>query len=144
MFASYMALLIAGLFAGAAFYINFAEQPARLELDDDALLTQWKTAYRRGLLMQSTLVVVGFLFGVLAWYRSGRALFLIGAILLLANWPWTILVMLKINRKLGAILPENAGPETRALIEKWNVLHRVRTALGFLSALAFLFGLALH
>jgi hypothetical protein len=137
----YLALTAAAIFTGAAFYVNFAEQPARLTLDDRALLAQWKPAYKRGTTMQATLAIIGFVLGALAFWQTSRLAFLIGALLMLANWPWTLLAILPTNKILMATAPTDAGPATRALLIKWNGLHAVRTALGALAILAFIVAL---
>ena len=141
MLAGHLALIAASVFTGAAFYVNYAEQPARLGLDDGSLLAEWKPAYKRGYIMQASLAVVGFLLGLLAWWTTGKMAFAIGALLIIANWPWTLLGILPTNKTLMATDASEAGADTRALLMKWNRLHAVRTVLGGLAVAAFLVGL---
>src|ERR1700685_4102076 len=75
-----VALIAAAAFTGAAFYVNVAEQPARLSLEDRALLTEWKPSYKRGAAMQAPLALVGFLLAVIAWWQTSEAGFLIGGV----------------------------------------------------------------
>ncbi|HWJ74254.1 MAG TPA: DUF1772 domain-containing protein [Kaistia sp.] len=124
------ALLAAALFAGAAFYISFAEHPARLRLEDSALLTQWKPAYARGYAMQASLALASGMSGTVAWWADGGLLWLVGAALMLANWPYTLLVMKPVNKTLEAISLDRPSAETRALMHRWGRLHAVRTTLG--------------
>lgn len=137
-----LALAVAAIFTGAAFYINFAEQPARLGLDDRALLTEWKPAYKAGFAMQATLAVVGFVLGVLEWLVSGELTWLLGALLLIANWPFTIFVIMPVNNILMATQVGDANAQTRALIERWGRLHAVRTALGAAATGVFIWAAA--
>ena len=133
-----LALTVAAIFTGAAIYVNVAEQPARLFLDDHALLTEWKPSYKRGAAMQASLALVGCLLGSIAWWRTSQAAFLIGAIAMIAPWPWTLIGIKPTNDALLATEPDRARPETRALVVKWGALHGVRTALGALATVAFL------
>jgi Domain of unknown function (DUF1772) len=133
-----LALIAAAVFAGAAIYVNVAEQPARLELGDGALLSEWKSAYQRGLVMQAPLALAGCLLGLLAWWQTQDWLWFLGALVLVANWPYTLFVIMPTNNQLKALNPANAGPTGRRLVQQWGRLHAVRSALGFAATLLFL------
>jgi hypothetical protein len=133
-----LAFLFAALFVGAALYISVAEQPARLKLDDRALLAEWKPAYKRGAAMQAPLALLGFLAGFAAWWMGGDGLILIAAILMVANWPYTFLVMLPINNRLMKMDESAPDPGVRDLVKRWGRLHAVRTGFGLLATLVIL------
>ena len=102
MMSGLLALTAAAAFTGAAFYVGFAEQPARLSLDDRALLTEWKPSYRRGAAMQAPLALLGFVPGLTAWWQASHSGFLVGAIAIIAPWPWTLFGIKPVNDALSA------------------------------------------
>jgi hypothetical protein len=138
MLAGELALTIAAVFTGAAIYVNVAEQPARLQLDNRSLLAEWKPSYRRGYVMQASLAIVGGLFGLLAYLNTLDWRWLFGATVLLSNWPYTIFMIMPINRRLMETPPEAATAETRRMLERWGALHAGRSALGLVATLIFL------
>jgi uncharacterized membrane protein len=138
MLAGQLALMVAAIFSGAAIYVSVAEHPARLHLDDRSLLAEWQPSYKRGFAMQGPLAMAGFLLGLLAWWQTGGVLWLLGALALIANWPYTLICIAPTNNALQALDPAKAGADSRRLIEKWGTLHSGRTALGILSAFLFL------
>jgi hypothetical protein len=138
MLTGHLALTIAAVFTGAAIYVNIAEQPARLQLDNRSLLAEWKLAYRRGYMMQASLAIVGGLFGLVAFLSTLDWRWLLGAVVLLANWPYTIYVVMPTNRRLMDTPPEAATAETRRILERWGALHAGRSALGLVATLIFL------
>lgn len=143
MHAGALALFIASLFTGAALYVSFAEQPARLELDDAALLAEWKASYARASVLQAALALLGFILGVIAWWEGGGWLWLLGGIVLVANWPYTFRWVTPVNRKISEFVPGTTTEvQLHVLVAEWGHLHAVRTALGGLASLIFVWAIA--
>lgn len=138
---SLAALLLATLFAGAALYISLVEHPARLGLEDAPMLAQWQPSYKKALPIQAGLAVLGGAAGVAAWFATGGWQWLAGSAALLANWPFTMVAIMPVNKRLMAMRPHEAGAAGRALLVRWGVLHNVRSALGTLAVLLFCWAL---
>jgi hypothetical protein len=135
---SLVAVMCAALFAGAALYINVAEQPARLTLDTRAAVAQWAPGYLRATWMQAPLAVVSLVCGVAVWVMSGAAGWLVAAVLIGLVVPFTFIGIMPTNKSL--LLPgrDLGSPDTRALLERWGRLHAVRTALSLAATALYL------
>lgn len=142
MLAGLIALVLGAAFWGAAFYIHVAEHPARMLLDDRNALAQWGPSYARAFNLQGGLAMLSGLAGFAAAWLIGNWCWAIGATLMLANWPYTVLGILPLNHRLQAINLEAAGPESRAMLNRWNRLHAARTCLSGLAVLAYLWAAA--
>lgn len=131
------ALVLATLFAGAAVYILVAEQPARLMLDDAQLLRHWQESYPRAARMQASLAVLAAVAGGLAFWRRRDPLWLVGAALMLANLPFTLIVIAPVNDALLASALDQASAASRGLVERWGALHAWRAGFSLLALMAF-------
>ena len=136
------ALVTAAVFTGAAIYVNVAEQPARLGLDDKALLAEWKPSYAHGFVMQAGLAMASAIAGCLAFWMTREWLWLLGGLLIFANWPYTLLVILPVNKRIEATPADGANSETRAMIRRWGALHAGRSALGVAATLVYALAMA--
>jgi hypothetical protein len=134
----HLAIIVAALFAGAAIYVNVAEQPARLALPDTAMLTQWQHSYSRAAKMQASLALLGGILGLAAFWSSGAWLWVLGALVLLSAWPFTLIVIKPTNDALNATQATAASVETRRLVQRWGSLHAGRSGIGIAATLCYL------
>ena len=87
-----VATLASGIFAGAALYVSFVEQPARLSCGVELAVTEWRPSCKRGTVMQAPLAAIGSLAFVSWWIDRGLG-WIIGGLLLLVIIPFTLVVI---------------------------------------------------
>jgi hypothetical protein len=139
MLAGLIALSMAAAFCSAALYINIAEHPARMLLDDVNALAQWGPSYDRAFNFQGGLAIASGLAGLLQVMLSGDWVWAIGAFLMLANWPYTLIVILPLNHRLKDIPPDLVATKARPMLAQWNRLHMGRSAMSLVAVVVFLF-----
>lgn len=120
----------AGLFAGAAIYINWAEHPARMRLETRAAALQWAPSYTRATLMQAPLALIGLIAGVAAWALGAGTGWLVAGLMLGTVVPFTLIVIMPTNKRLLDPTRDLGSTETHVLLVRWARLHAVRSVLG--------------
>jgi len=136
-----IATLASGIFAGAAVYINFVEQPARLSCGVELALTEWRPSYKRGTLMQAPLAAIGAIAALVSWWSERGLAWLIGGLLLLLIIPFTLVVIFPTNKRLESLELDLRSEEAGILLRRWGRLHAVRSILSVLAFVIFLFSL---
>jgi hypothetical protein len=135
-----LALAFAAAFAGAALYINLVEQPARLSLDDNSLLSEWRPSDRRGFALLASLALIAAVLGLSAYFESHDVRWLIGTVIIICSWPYTFFAMVPMNNRILAISANDPGA-ARELVSTWGVLEYGHTAIGVVACAAFLWAL---
>jgi hypothetical protein len=139
-----LATVCAALFAGAAVYLSFVEHPARMFCGTRLAVTEFAPSYKRATLMQASLAAVGSLSAIAAWLGRAPTIWLLGALLLGAVIPFTILVILPTNRQLPHPSLDKDSELAHQLLRRWGKLHAVRSCLSLASFLLFLYSAFWH
>ena len=79
--------------------------------------------------MQASLAAVSGFSGLAAWWSDGGLLWIAGAVAILANWPYTQLAIMPVNRSLEDTSPSAPTARTRSQLVRWGHLHDIRSAL---------------
>ena len=138
----FIATLASAIFTGAAIYINFVEHPARMGCSTELAATEWAPSYKRATLMQAPLAVIGSLGGAGAWWLGAGIPWLVAALCIFVVVPFTLIILEpRINKPLLAPGRDLGSAETRELLVKWGRFHAVRSVLGLIATVIFLWQL---
>jgi Domain of unknown function (DUF1772) len=139
-----IATVCAGIFAGAAIYINAVEHPARLSCGNEIALRQFAPSYRRATVMQASLAVLGCLSGLWSAWLLRDVWIGLAAVLLGAVVPFTLIVILPTNKQLLDPSLDPRGVRATALLIRWGRLHRMRSLLSSVAFVLLLLRLSAH
>ena len=138
-----VAALCAGLFAGAAIYINAVEHPARLACGTELAVREFAPSYHRATVMQASLAVVGCVTGLWSAWIMADGWVAVGALSLGAVVPFTLVVILPTNKLLLDPVLDPRSEKAADLLARWGRLHAGRSTLSSVAFVLFLVRLAI-
>ena len=130
------ALALAAAFTGASFYVNWVEQPARLKLDEEALLSEWGPSDSRGVSLLATIALVAAIAGFIAYFETQDVRWAFGALMIIASWPYAFFVMSPLDNQIRSLRGGEVAA-ARALVRQWGIVESGLTAIGLVSVLIF-------
>jgi Domain of unknown function (DUF1772) len=140
MLSGLIALAFAAAFAGAAIYVIWVEQPARLALDEEALLSEWTPSDRRGVALLAAFALAASVAGFIAYFESEDVRWVFGALLIISSWPYAFFVMAPLNNQILSLRGKDVGA-AKALVRQWGMVESGFAAIGVLAVAMFLWAL---
>ncbi len=137
--AEFVSVLGCALFTGAAVYVNLVEHPARIECGVELAATEFPPSYRRGTVMQVTLVAVCLLSSIAAWLAGATFWWVVAGVLQVSVIPFTLIAILPTNKQLLSPTLDKRSAEAGQLLARWGKLHAVRSVVSALALLLFLY-----
>ena len=127
-------------FTAWALYVTLVEHPARLDSGARSGRAQFQPSYRRAAPWQASFAMISLLAGGAAAALTGHWPWLLGALAIGAAIPLTLVVIRPINQHLLSTA-SLTDAEVLVLMQRWGRLHAIRTVLGAVGLLAFLWAL---
>jgi hypothetical protein len=124
-----VALLSAGLFTGGALYVSLVEHPARMALELGTAVQQFRSSYRRAAPWQAAMAILCAVCGVVASLAGASRAWGIGGLMVGVAVPFTLIVIMPINKRLLTAEAAEAARVSRA-----NELLRIRARLALEAA----------
>jgi Anthrone oxygenase len=140
MISGLIALAFAAAFAGAAVYVNWVEQPARMALDEEALLSEWRPSDSRGVALLAAFALAGAVAGFIAYFESEDVRWVFGALIIISSWPYAFFVMAPLNNQILSLRGRDVAA-ARALVRQWGLVESGFAAIGVLAVAMFLWAL---
>jgi Domain of unknown function (DUF1772) len=137
MFSGLIALVFAAAFAGAAIYVSWVEQPARLALDEETLLSEWRPSDSRGVALLSTFSLAAAVAAFIAYFESEDVRWVFGALVIIASWPYAFFVMTPLNNQILSLRGHDVAA-ARALVRQWGFIEQGFAAIGVVAVAVFL------
>jgi anthrone oxygenase-like protein len=137
-----LATACAGVFFGAAIYINLVEHPARVSCGTELALREFGPSYRRASVMQGGLAVLGLVAGLWSAWVLRDVQVAAAAVLLGLVVPLTLLVIFPTNKQLLDPSLDPRSGQAPVLLARWNRLHAIRSAFSSLAFALFLMRMA--
>ena len=132
-----IALTFAAAFAGAAIYVIWVEQPARLSLDGEALLSEWGPSDSRGVALLLAFALASTVAGFVAFFETQDVRWVYGALIAVASWPYAFFVMAPLNNQILGLRGRDVSA-ARALVRQWGFVESGFAGIGVAAVAMFL------
>jgi len=85
----------------------------------------------------AALALLSALFGFIAYRELDDVRWILGALVVLASWPYTYVAIVPLNNRILALIEGGAVHEARGVIKLWGLLELGQIGIGLAAVLIY-------